>query len=119
LAETPEVLNIILVKKLSQLSDGPLNGLKRLAVCMLWQSETQLVAELAFRRRLHLPVFIRFLAKFHHGLLETSYMKNVTNELSFLLVTHTTCFSIWFGRYGILNSGSICGRFWTDWVYDS
>jgi hypothetical protein len=36
--------------------------------------------------------------------LETLYMKNVTNELSFLLVTHMTHFDIWFGRYSILNS---------------
>jgi hypothetical protein len=35
---------------------------------------------------------------------ETSYMKNVTNELSFLLVTHTTRFNIRFGRYGVLKS---------------
>jgi hypothetical protein len=34
--------------------------------------------------------------------LETSNMKNVANELSFLLVTHTTHFDIWFGRYGFL-----------------
>jgi hypothetical protein len=36
--------------------------------------------------------------------LETSYTKNVTNELRFLLVTHTTRFDIWFGWYGFLNS---------------
>jgi hypothetical protein len=36
---------------------------------------------------------------------ETSYMENVANELSFLLVTHTTCFDIRFGRYGFLKSG--------------
>jgi hypothetical protein len=35
---------------------------------------------------------------------ETSYMKNVTNKLSFLLITHMTHFNIRFGRYGILNS---------------
>jgi hypothetical protein len=34
---------------------------------------------------------------------ETLYTKNVTNELSFLLVTHTTHFDIWFGCYGALN----------------
>jgi hypothetical protein len=34
--------------------------------------------------------------------LETSYTKNVVNELSFLLVTHTTHFDIRFGRYGFL-----------------
>jgi hypothetical protein len=36
---------------------------------------------------------------------ETSYMKDVTSELSFLLVTHTTCFDIRFARYRFLNSG--------------
>jgi hypothetical protein len=36
---------------------------------------------------------------------ETSYMKNVANELSFLLVTHTARFNIQFGRYGFLKSG--------------
>jgi hypothetical protein len=36
---------------------------------------------------------------------ETLYTKNVVNELSFLLVTHTTCFDIQFGRYGVLKSG--------------
>jgi hypothetical protein len=37
--------------------------------------------------------------------LETSYMTNVANELSFLPVTHMTCFNIWFGCYGFLKSG--------------
>jgi hypothetical protein len=36
--------------------------------------------------------------------LETSRMKNVANELSFLLVTHMTDFDVRFGRYGILKS---------------
>jgi hypothetical protein len=36
---------------------------------------------------------------------ETSYTKDVANELSFLLVTHTTCFDILFGRYRFLKSG--------------
>jgi hypothetical protein len=36
---------------------------------------------------------------------ETSYMKNVANELRFLLVTHMTRFNIWFHRYGFLKSG--------------
>jgi hypothetical protein len=30
------------------------------------------------------------------------YMKNVVNELSFLLVTHMTCFDIQFSHYGFL-----------------
>jgi hypothetical protein len=36
--------------------------------------------------------------------LETSHMKNVVNELSFPLVTHTTHFNIRFGCYDILKS---------------
>ncbi len=43
-------------RQLSQLSDGPLNSSKRLAIGELWQSETQSVAESAFLGRLHLPV---------------------------------------------------------------
>jgi hypothetical protein len=34
---------------------------------------------------------------------KTSYTKNITNKLSFLLVTYTTRFDIWFGGYGALN----------------
>jgi hypothetical protein len=41
---------------------------------------------------------------------ETLYTKNVVNELSFLLVTHTTCFDIRFGRYGFLKSGFSAGQ---------
>jgi hypothetical protein len=41
---------------------------------------------------------------------ETLYMKNVFNELRFLLVTHMTLFDIRFGRYGILKSGFIAGQ---------
>jgi hypothetical protein len=36
---------------------------------------------------------------------ETSHMKNVANELRFLLVTHTTRFGIRFSHYGYLKSG--------------
>jgi hypothetical protein len=46
-----------------------------------------------------------FLAKNSYDPPETLYMKNVFNELSFLLVTHTTCFDIRFGRYGFFKSG--------------
>jgi hypothetical protein len=42
--------------------------------------------------------------------LETSYTKNVTNELSFLMVTDTTHFDIRFG------SDSLLDRLWTDWA---
>jgi hypothetical protein len=38
---------------------------------------------------------------------ETLYVKSVSNELRFLLVTHTTRFDIQFGHYGILKSGYI------------
>jgi hypothetical protein len=48
---------------------------------------------------------------------DTLYTKNVDNELSFLLVTHTTCFDIQFGRYGFSIQVSVLDRFWTDWVY--
>jgi hypothetical protein len=44
---------------------------------------------------------------------ETLYMKNVSNKLSFLSVTHTTYFDIWFGCYEFLNSD-----FCTDQVLD-
>jgi hypothetical protein len=43
-------------KKLSQLSDDPLNGSKRLAICELRRSETQPVAESALLGRLYIPV---------------------------------------------------------------
>jgi hypothetical protein len=36
---------------------------------------------------------------------EALYIKNVANELSFPLVTHTTCFNTRFGHYGFLKSG--------------
>jgi hypothetical protein len=37
-------------------------------------------------------------------------MKNVVNELSFLLVTHMTCFDIRFSLYGFLKSGFSAGQ---------
>jgi hypothetical protein len=42
--------------------------------------------------------------------LETLDTKNIANELRFLLVTHMTCFDIWFGRYSILKSGFSSGQ---------
>jgi hypothetical protein len=33
------------------------------------------------------------------------YTRNVTNKLSFLMVTHMTRFNIRFGRYGFFKSG--------------
>jgi hypothetical protein len=41
---------------------------------------------------------------------ETLYMKNVVNELSFLLVAHMTCFNIWFGHYRFLKSRFSAGQ---------
>jgi hypothetical protein len=41
---------------------------------------------------------------------ETMYMKNVANELSFLLVTHITCLDMRFGCYGILMSCFSAGQ---------
>jgi hypothetical protein len=41
---------------------------------------------------------------------ETLYTKNVVNELRFLLVTHMTCFDIWFARYIFLKSGFSAGQ---------
>jgi hypothetical protein len=74
-------------------------------ICELRQSETQSVAESAFladHTLLHNTVFWQTFAMTS---LETSYTKNVTNELSFLLVTHMTHFDIRFDRYGFLKSG--------------
>jgi hypothetical protein len=42
---------------------------------------------------------------------ETSYIKDVDNELIFLLVSHTTYFNIWFGCYVFLKSGFTAGQF--------
>jgi hypothetical protein len=41
---------------------------------------------------------------------ETLYTKNVSNELSFLLVTHMSCFNIRFGRYIFVKSGFSAGQ---------
>jgi hypothetical protein len=48
---------------------------------------------------------------------ETSYTKDVANELRFLLVTHMTCFDIWFGSYGFSIQVSVLDRFCTTLVY--
>jgi hypothetical protein len=42
--------------------------------------------------------------------LETLYTKNIINELSFLSVTHMTCFDKRFSRYGFLKSGFSAGQ---------
>jgi hypothetical protein len=41
---------------------------------------------------------------------ETLYMKNVANELIFLLVTNTTCLNIRFGCYEFLKTGFSVGQ---------
>ncbi len=71
---------------------------------MLRQSETRPIAESAFladHTFLYKTVFFQNLAMTSP---ETLYMNNVSNELSFVLVTHTTHFDIRFGHYGILKS---------------
>jgi hypothetical protein len=75
-----------------------MNGSKRLAICELRQSETQPVAKTMFLAD-HTFLFAMTSP-------ETSHMKNVTNKLSFSLVTHTIHFGIQFSCYGILNSFS-------------
>jgi hypothetical protein len=91
-------------RQFSQLSNGPLNGSNWLAIYELRQSETRSDAEITF------PADHTFLYKigswrnFTITSTETSHTKNVTNKLSFPLVTHTTHFDIWFGCYGILKS---------------
>jgi hypothetical protein len=102
--------------QLSQLSDGPLNGSKRLAICELQQSESWLVAESAFLGRLFLQKS-GFWWNFAMTSPEILYTKNFTNELNFLLVTHMSCFNIWFGRYSISKSGSSSGQILDRMVY--
>jgi hypothetical protein len=48
---------------------------------------------------------------------EILYMKNVVNELNFLLVTHTTCFDTRFDRYEFLNLGFSVGQILDRLVY--
>jgi hypothetical protein len=43
--------------------------------------------------------------KFGHDLSRNFVDENVISELSFLLVSHTICFDMWFGRYRFLKSG--------------
>jgi hypothetical protein len=92
-------------QQLSQLSDGPSNGSKQLAICELRQSETRLVAESAFLADHTFLYKTGFWQNFAMSSPETSYTKNVTNKLMFLVVTHTTHFDIWFAGYRFLKSG--------------
>jgi hypothetical protein len=73
---------------------------------VLQQSETRPVAESAFLADPNFLFKSDFWRNFTKTSPETSYMKNVANELRFLLVTHMTCFDIRFGCYGNLRSGS-------------
>jgi hypothetical protein len=91
-------------RQLSQLSDGPINDSKRLAICMLRQSETRPVTKTIFSADNTNLYKIGFWQNFAMAFLETSHMKNVSNELSFPLVTHMTHFDKRFGRYDILKS---------------
>jgi hypothetical protein len=48
---------------------------------------------------------------------ENLYMKNVVNGLTFLSVTHATCFDIWFDQYEFLKSGFCVGQILDGLVY--
>jgi hypothetical protein len=87
-------------RKLSQFSDGPINGSKWLAICELRQSETRPVAKTIFLAD-HTYLYKTGLwQNFSMTSPEYSHTKNVANKLSFPLVTHTTHFGIGFGHYG-------------------
>jgi hypothetical protein len=92
-------------RQLSQLSDGPSDSSKWLAICELRQSETRPVAESAFQADYTFLYKTGFWRNFAMTSPETSYMKNITSELSFWLVTLMAHFDIWFGCYGFLKSG--------------
>jgi hypothetical protein len=77
-------------RQLSQLSDGMLNGSKRLAICELRQSETRPVPDLVFLADHTFLYKTGVWQNFSMTSPETLYIKNVINELSFLLVTHMT-----------------------------
>jgi hypothetical protein len=50
--------------------------------------------------------------------LETFYMKNAVNKLSFTPVTHTAYSDTRFCRYGFLKSGYAAELFWTAWALE-
>jgi hypothetical protein len=95
-------------RKLSQLSDGPLDGTKRLAVCELRQSETRPVAASIFLADHTFLYKIGFWQNFVMTSPETLYTKDVSNELSFLLVTHTTYSDARFDSYRIFEVRTGC-----------
>jgi hypothetical protein len=71
---------------------------------VLRQSKTQPVAEPIILADHTFLYKTGFWQNFGMTSLETLYMKDVANKLSFLLVTHMTCFDMRFGRYGFLKS---------------
>jgi hypothetical protein len=91
-------------RQLSQISDGLINDSKRLVICELRQSETRSIAKTIFLADHTYLYKTGFWQKISTTSPETSHTKNVTNELSFLVVTHTTHFDIRFDCYGILKS---------------
>jgi hypothetical protein len=91
-------------RQLSQISDGPINGSKRLVINELRQLKTRSDAKITFLVDHTLLYKTGSWRNFAMTSPETSHTKNVANELSFPLVTHMTHFDIWFGRYGILKS---------------
>jgi hypothetical protein len=66
--------------------------------------ETQLVVESIFLANHTFLYKTGFWQNFAMTSSEILYMKDVANELSFLMVTNMTCFDIRCGRYGFLNS---------------
>jgi hypothetical protein len=71
LAETPEVPNTV-SKGNSHLSDGPINGSNRLAICELRQSETRPVAKTIFLAD-HTFLYKIGFGEFRHDLPESSH----------------------------------------------
>jgi hypothetical protein len=70
-------------RKVSQLSDGLSNSFKQLLICELRQSETRPVTESAFLADHTFLYKIGFWRNFTITSLETSYVKNVADKLSF------------------------------------
>jgi hypothetical protein len=79
-------------------------------ICELRQSETQPVAETTFLADHTYLYETGFWQNFAMTSPETLHTKNVANEHSFPLVTHTTHFGIRFGRYGIWKYCSSSGQ---------
>jgi hypothetical protein len=93
-------------RQLSPLSDSLINSSKQLVIYELRQSETRSVVKTIFLADYTYLFKIGFWQNFVMTFPETSHMKNVTNELSFPLVTHATHFDKRFSCYGILKSCS-------------